>query len=404
MMKNIFLLFSLIIIIILLIFILISCDILTKMNEQEWEDKNIEEEEKKEINVYITGSFSNGVIYNISTIKMDLFNKRSNKRIFNNGLDDLGYSIATNNNNIYVAGLSLNGTDDDFLIIKYDMDLNPINNRIIDFGANEFFNGITCDSLDNIYTVGTSNNDIFIFKFDSNLNPLFSQSFDINGGADYAYGIAYNNNFLYVVGLATQPPGEQAGDQDIVIIKCNSSNLTPSIFQYYPLNPFGELNSHQAKDIVIDKYGNIYVIGYVDIGGPCDCILLKYDTDLNLIWNKTIDIDYDDKGEGVAVDDIGNIYLALHCRPNAGNFDCYTIKYDPFGNEVWRKRYGTLSVNDQLWDIAVDPLGNVYSVGNSNDNYIIIVYNYFGEQKNIFFYDNGNFENIRSVAISTKNF
>src|SRR5262245_52429037 len=75
-----------------------------------------------------------------------------------------------------------------------------------------------------------------------------------------------------------------------------------------------------------------------------------------------------DEAWGVAVDGAGSVYVAgttagvLPGQNSAGGVDAFVRKYDSAHNEAWTRQFGT-SGNDRAFDVAVDAIGNVYVAG-----------------------------------------
>jgi hypothetical protein len=98
----------------------------------------------------------------------------------------------------------------------------------------------------------------------------------------------------------------------------------------------------------------------------CPCIISQ----VNLEWSSRFSGSYDgiDGASVVTVDDSGYIYITGGSQSLMGgnDFDYITIKYTPFGDSVWVKRFnGPENGFDVARDIAVDDSGNVYVTGTS---------------------------------------
>lgn len=119
----------------------------------------------------------------------------------------------------------------------------------------------------------------------------------------------------------------------------------------------------QVTCVQADKLGNVYVCGeiypgmtnvagqYVTSNGESDIFLAKLDCNANLLWVRTAGGPFDDTATGLALDSIGNIYLAgvLHAGPfDKWNFfdtiigdseivSWYCAKFDTSGNYLWGK-------------------------------------------------------------------
>jgi hypothetical protein len=72
------------------------------------------------------------------------------------------------------------------------------------------------------------------------------------------------------------------------------------------------------------------------------------------------------QGNAVALDNIGNVYLAGQSPGNGTGNDIVAIKYDSNGNQLWVQRYdGPAHGDDIATGIVVDNQANVYVTGYS---------------------------------------
>lgn len=98
--------------------------------------------------------------------------------------------------------------------------------------------------------------------------------------------------------------------------------------------------------IAVDRFGDIYAVS--------ESSTVKYTSDGTLLWAG-------DGGEYIAVDDMGNAYVA----GGDGKW-CITIKYNTDGAKVWTACYwGGLGDGDKPYGITLDDSGNVYVTGKS---------------------------------------
>ena len=107
--------------------------------------------------------------------------------------------------------------------------------------------------------------------------------------------------------------------------------------------------------------------------GNNDGFIAKYDVNGNVLWAKRFgNSSSSDKGRAIAVSPSGNCYItgnfsstvsfgSITLNSNGGN-DIFVVKYDTNGNVGWAKRAGG-SNQDRGHGIAIDVLENVYVTG-----------------------------------------
>ena len=151
----------------------------------------------------------------------------------------------------------------------------------------------------------------------------------------------------------------------------------------------GGVNEDEVITGVVDGIGNIYAAGYFESPimtfgshtitnvGSDDNYLVKYDANGNVIWVKRSGGTCEDWINAVAVDSLGNVYVAgffsspiiafdsislMNTDTSCHNYDLFLAKYDSSGNILWAKSVG--GVNFQRANsIAIDTSGNIYVTG-----------------------------------------
>ena len=116
---------------------------------------------------------------------------------------------------------------------------------------------------------------------------------------------------------------------------------------------FGGSDWEHARDVVVDKSGNIYVVGgtastdfpttpgaycqQLQTGGsqafgPCDIFVVKFAPDGTLLWSTLIGGPNYDRGYGVEVDEQGYVYVAGRAGPGFPVKNAFGADFDGVDN------------------------------------------------------------------------
>ena len=140
-----------------------------------------------------------------------------------------------------------------------------------------------------------------------------------------------------------------------------------------------------ATDLAVDCEGNVYVTGYsTNMPRGMDYYTIKYDMNGNQVWARYFngETDGDDIAWKIALDGVGNVYVGGTSSGMATGFDFIVVKYNSQGQQQWVARYnGTAAGDDELQDMVVDDLGNVYLTGSSNKRFVTVKMNSNGVQQ-----------------------
>ena len=157
--------------------------------------------------------------------------------------------------------------------------------------------------------------------------------------------------------------------------------------------------------MAVDNSDNIIVAGYSWIGGNYDYFTVKYDPSGEILWADTIDNGYDDVAYGVAVDGSHNIIVTGFSEIVMYN-DYLTVKYDPSGEILWADTIDNGHA-DVACGVAVDNLDNIIVTGRSkiegSRDYFTVKYNPSGEILWADTIDNGGWDGARAVAVDNLN-
>lgn len=331
-------------------------------------------------NVIVAGqSQDSGSGYDYITIKYSASGNQkwvSRYTSIGNHSDAVYALIVDNSGNIYVTGESFDNIGGrDYLTIKYDS--TGIQQWVARYNGANFDDKaytIAVDDSNNVFVSGESRGetamDIATIKYNS--IGILQWAARYNGplnGNDGAFKVLTDNNGnVFVCGYSV---GEMHYD-DYVILKYNSSGKEQWSRRY---NGSGNYLD-QARDLVIDKSGNIYVSGYAaESGSGYDFTTIKYNTYGDQQWIKKYNNGLNDYGDAMTIDDNQNIYVTGESDGNGTGYDYATVKYDSSGNRLWVMRYDySGQFGDYPQAIAIDNNGSVLITGQSNRDYLTIKY------------------------------
>jgi hypothetical protein len=138
---------------------------------------------------------------------------------------------------------------------------------------------------------------------------------------------------------------------------------------------FGTSGADEAVGMVLDAAGNAYVVGWVtgalrgqQTKGTVDAFVRRYDPAGNEVWTRQFGSWDRDFARAVAVDPAGAVYVVgetegtLPGAQSAGGWDVFVRKYDPAGTELWTRQYGS---GGGEWAPAatIDSAGFLYVAG-----------------------------------------
>jgi hypothetical protein len=152
----------------------------------------------------------------------------------------------------------------------------------------------------------------------------------------------------------------------------------------------GQTVENSGRGIALDGQGNVYVSGY--FGGTAtfgqtnltskryvDMFVAKYDSAGNVLWVWQAGGEGDYRGYDIAVDAVGNSYVAgtfccrsvafgntnLTAAPGVGGEpgDTFIAKYDTDGNLLWVRNHQSINIGLGDLSVAVDGAGNAFLTG-----------------------------------------
>jgi hypothetical protein len=121
--------------------------------------------------------------------------------------------------------------------------------------------------------------------------------------------------------------------------------------------------------LAIDYDNNIIVAGSVALpaGKDYDAFVAKFDPNGNILWYKTFGGSKREHAYGVALDNLGNIYVAgvTNSFSASATYDIFVARFDPNGNLAWFKVWDidNVGANDVAYSIAVIQYDHIYITG-----------------------------------------
>ena len=320
-----------------------------------------------------------------------------------------------------IAGAFAPGSNQEigFTIADYDrakpLVIDPVLSYSTYLGGNgpDYGNAIAVDGFRNVIVTGAtrssnfpmlhpldssangSNYEVFVTKFDV-VGTLLYSTYLGGGGHDWGNGIAVDGlDNAYVTGYtdstnfptrnARQPAKRGGYDAFVAKISSLGSYLEFSTYHGGSGNDFG-------NGIAVDLSGRAYITGNtnsLDLGDPVPCCWMNYDRAFvtkyvpggsALVYSRYLGDDHgDSKGNGIAVDSLGNAYitgetdtanfpLANPRQPDiAGETDAFVTKLEPSGNLVYSTYLGG-SGSDSGAAIALDRWENAYVTGSTSSS------------------------------------
>lgn len=267
--------------------------------------------------------------------------------------------------------------------------------------SNDRVEAIAVDDAGNVYVTGESEavdetTNYVTVKYDSNGVEQWVARFSGPANKASAEALAVDNaGNVYVTGKSFSLGG--LVNADYATVKYNAEGKEQWVAFY---NGPGNLPD-QAKAIAVDAAGNVYVTGGSwGEDTSLDYTTIKYDAEGKQQWVARYNgpASSVDLAIAIAIDASANVYVTGISIGSNTSADFATIKYNNNGIEQWVARFnGTLNLEDEAKDLAIDSSGNVYVTGVTNDDggsgesptqdYATVKYSASGKQEWVAIYD-----------------
>lgn len=277
-----------------------------------------------------------------------------------------GFAIAVDSEGgSYVAGQS----DEDFFTIKYDFEGNELWAAVFNGAGNgtDTARSIAVSGT-NIYVTGSSwngsNLDFLTLKYSQQGTVLWRTIYDA-AETDNAIAVAVDpSGNVVVAGNSYGTINYDEYGSDFLVVK-----YSPNGARFWTARYDGFMNAEDYPSaLAVDSAGNIYITGHSDFESPDSGVrqfaTLKYAPDGRELWRNWHVSRQENGSRSLAVDASGNVYItSLVIGPFSGR-DIGFIKYDALGNRILTARYnGTGNADDIPSTLALGPAGEVYVAG-----------------------------------------
>ena len=228
--------------------------------------------------------------------------------------------------------------------------------------------GLTLDSDDGVYVVGNlvgdSYDKTFLSKFDSSGVQVWTLKYDFG-----AFSVSPVIDFTSDGNLALTGYFNNGNDDAFYTMKIEP--VEGSILWARSLN---ELNTNEeAFGMGVGPTGEVVSVGYWNNDGPGKMLIVKYDTDGALVWQKYIQVDagFECSAADCDIDSLGNIYIVgTHYQDKPGETNISSvniIQLNSSGDFQWIRRVAG-PCSDAANSIVVGPDDHLYIISQSGNN------------------------------------
>lgn len=238
-------------------------------------------------------------------------------------------------------------------------------------GESNYPRSSALDNFGNIYVGGriysnsTTRENYFLIKYNPNGDTLWTRQYDRTGGTDEIVDMVIDNsNNIYVTGYS----GDLESNYDFVTIKYNPNGVQ----QWVSIYERDSNSQDYGSRIGIDNSGNLYAGGHTVARNQADydMLLIKYNSSTgDTLWTRQYNGpgNYQDNVQDLTVDNLGNVYICGYNNYLGGNTDGVLIKLNTSGTQQWiSKLIQPSSGYYYTRSITIDISGNILVAGDQS--------------------------------------
>jgi len=290
---------------------------------------------------------------------------------------DGGYAVAGVTKSVVGYTKSVGAGGQDFWVIKLDVQGNEVWDRTYGGSANDGAYSII-QTTDGGYAVagytktkGAGKEDFWVIKLNKQGKMIWDRTYG-GSGDDWAESLIQTTEGGYVVVGNTGSKG--AGKEDFWVIKLNKQGKM--IWD----RTYGGIGDDLANSLIQTTDGGYAVAGRTDSkgAGKNDCWLIKLDEQGNQVWDKTYGGSNNDQANSLIQTTDGGYAIAGDTKSKgAGIIDAWIIKLDSKGDITWDKTYGGSNYDSadsllQTTDGGYAVAGYTYSKGAGKEDFWVI--------------------------------
>lgn len=327
-------------------------------------------------NVIVTGRSNNGSDDDYLTIK---YNSSTGNEMWRKLFDRTHHDRATDiaidpsTGKIFVTGRSNNGTNYDYATLCYNTSGVEQWQAIFDYVDDDRATNIALDGSGNVYVAGQSDADastvtinynFLLVKYNSSGVQQFAQSWDGTAGDD-----DIPSNLIVDASGNSTITGNSDSDAGVAInnkiaaVRFNAGG----VMQWAKTSTIAGSSSLSTSS-AMDASGNIIVAGYAESIPNRDACVVKWNNAGVEQWTSTFNGigDNGDNAHAIIRDNLNNTIVAGYTTSFDQDRNFLIMKISAGGTPVWTRSYNGTSTKqstDDALSVAVDASNNIYAAG-----------------------------------------